>query len=98
MHNEELHNLYSLPNIIRMIYKVKKGGMGRACSIHEGEKRNTYMVFVENPDGKRPLRRLRHMLEDNIKMDHTRNRLGWYGLNKDQCQALVNKVINFWVP
>jgi hypothetical protein len=33
LHNEELHNLYSLPNIIRMI-KVKEDEMGRAYSTH----------------------------------------------------------------
>jgi hypothetical protein len=33
-HNEELHNLYSSPSIIRMI---KSRGMGRACSTNGGE-------------------------------------------------------------
>jgi hypothetical protein len=35
LHNEELHNLYSSPNIIRMI--VKEDEMGRACSTNGGE-------------------------------------------------------------
>jgi hypothetical protein len=34
LHNEELHNLYSSPNIIRMI----KDDMGRACSTKGGDK------------------------------------------------------------
>jgi len=34
-----------------------------------GEKRRVYNVLVENPEGKRQLRRLRHRWEDNINMD-----------------------------
>jgi hypothetical protein len=34
-----------------------------------GETRNAYRIFLGNPEGKRPLRRPRRMLEDNIKMD-----------------------------
>jgi hypothetical protein len=34
-----------------------------------GEKRNAYRVFVEWPEGKRPLGRLRHRWKYNIKMD-----------------------------
>jgi acyl-coenzyme A synthetase/AMP-(fatty) acid ligase len=36
LHNEELHNLYSSPNIIRMI-KSKEDEMGRACSTNGGD-------------------------------------------------------------
>jgi hypothetical protein len=36
---------------------------------HLGEDRNVYMVFVGKPEGKRPLRRLRHRWEDGIRMD-----------------------------
>jgi hypothetical protein len=34
-----------------------------------GEKRNAYRVLVGKPEEKRPLARLRHRSEDNIKMD-----------------------------
>jgi hypothetical protein len=34
LHNEELHNLYSSPSIIRMI---REDEMGRACSTNEAE-------------------------------------------------------------
>ena len=34
-----------------------------------GERRGAYRVFVENPEGKRPLGRPRHTREGNIKMD-----------------------------
>jgi hypothetical protein len=35
LHNEELHNVYCSPSIIRMIFK--EDYMGLACSMHEGE-------------------------------------------------------------
>jgi hypothetical protein len=44
LHNEELHNLYSSPNIIRMIKSRRM--------------RNAYRIFVGKPEGKRPLGRL----------------------------------------
>jgi hypothetical protein len=34
-----------------------------------GERRGVYRVLVGNPEGKRPVGRSRHRLEDNIKMD-----------------------------
>jgi hypothetical protein len=36
LHNEELHNLYSSPNIIRMIQE-KEDEIGRTCSTNGGE-------------------------------------------------------------
>jgi hypothetical protein len=50
LHNEELHNLYSSPSIIRMI---RSRSMCRACSTH-GKKRNAYRILVGKPEGKRP--------------------------------------------
>jgi hypothetical protein len=46
LHNEELHNLYSSPIIIRM-NQVKEDEMGRACSTN-GKKRNAYRILMEN--------------------------------------------------
>jgi hypothetical protein len=34
-----------------------------------GPKRNAYRIFMEKPEGKRPLGRPRRRCEDNIKMD-----------------------------
>jgi hypothetical protein len=42
--------------------------MGGSCSAYWGEEK-LYRILVEKPVGKRPLRRLRHRLEDNNKMD-----------------------------
>jgi hypothetical protein len=42
LHNEELHNLYTSPNIVRVI---KEDDMGGACSMH-GELRNAYKILI----------------------------------------------------
>jgi hypothetical protein len=62
LHNEELHNLHTSPNIIRMT----KSNMMRWA--HMGEIRNAYKILVSKPEGKRPLGRPRYRREDNIKM------------------------------
>jgi hypothetical protein len=51
LHNEELHNLYSSPSIIRMI---KSRRMSRACSTR-GDERNAYIILVGKPEVNRPL-------------------------------------------
>jgi hypothetical protein len=52
-HNEDLHNLYSSPSIIRMIKSRRMRRAGHVAGI--GEKRNAYRILVGKPDGKRPL-------------------------------------------
>jgi hypothetical protein len=64
-----------------------------------GEKRNTYRLLV----GKRPLGRPRHRWVDNIRMDLGEVRWGdvdRIGLAQDRnrWRALVNSVLNLWVP
>jgi hypothetical protein len=67
VHNEELHNLYSSPNIIRMIKSRRmKWTENVACM---GENRNACKILVGKPEGKRPIGRPRRRWEDNIKMD-----------------------------
>jgi hypothetical protein len=58
---------------------------------------------VGKPEGKRPLGRPRHRWEDNIKIDL--REIGWGGMDwidlaqdRDQSRALVNAVMNLWVP
>jgi hypothetical protein len=53
LHNEELHNLYSSPNIIRMIKSRRMSWAGHVARM--GEKRNAYRILVGKPEGKRPL-------------------------------------------
>jgi hypothetical protein len=67
LHNEELHNLYSSPRIIRMI---KSRRMGEAFHVARMDgKRNAYRILVGKPEGKRPLRRPGRRWVDTIKMD-----------------------------
>jgi hypothetical protein len=43
LHNEELHNLYSSPSIIRMIKSRRMRWAGHVARM--GEKRNAYRIF-----------------------------------------------------
>jgi hypothetical protein len=67
LHNEELHNLYSSSNIIRIIKSRCMRWAGHVARM--GEKRNVYRLLVGKPEGKRPLGRPTHRWVDNIKMD-----------------------------
>jgi len=68
-----------------------------------GESRGVYRVSVGRPEGKKPLGRPRRKWEDNIKMDL--QEVGCVGMDwidlaqdRDGWRALVNAVMNFWVP
>jgi hypothetical protein len=50
LHDEELSDLYSPPNIIRVIKLRKMRWVGHVA--HIGETREVYRVVVEKPDGK----------------------------------------------
>jgi hypothetical protein len=67
LHNEELHNLYSWPSIIRIIKSRGMRWVGHVARM--GEKRNVYRLLVGKPEGKRPLGRPRRRRMDNINMD-----------------------------
>jgi hypothetical protein len=76
--------------------------MGGPCSTN-GERRNSYRLLVEKPEGKRPLGRLRRRWVENIKMDLGEVGCGdvdWIGLAQDRnrWRALVNSVLNLRVP
>jgi hypothetical protein len=91
LHNEELHDLYSSPNIIRMIKSRRMRWAGHVARM------------VGKPEGRRPLGIPKRRWVDNIKMDL--REIGWDGMDwidlaqvRDQWRALVNTVMNLRVP
>jgi hypothetical protein len=101
LHNEELHNLYSSPSIIRIIKSMRMRWAGHVARM--GEKRNVYRLLVGKPEGKRPLGRPRLKWMNNIKMDLLEiglNVVDWIGLAQDRYRwiVLVNSVMNLRVP
>jgi hypothetical protein len=98
LHNDELHDLYSSPNIVRVIKSRRMRWAGHMARMGEG--RGVYRVLVGRPEGKRPLGRRRW--EDNIKMDLGEIRIdgtNWIRLaqNRVQWRAFVNTVMNLRV-
>jgi hypothetical protein len=67
LHNEELNDLYSLPNIVRVVKSRRMRWAGHVARM--GEDRGVHRVLVGKPDGKKPLGRSGRRWEDNIKMD-----------------------------
>jgi hypothetical protein len=66
LHNGELRNLYSSPDIIRQIKSIRRRWAGHVARMGEG--RNVYSVLVGKPEGKSPLGRPRRRWEDGIKL------------------------------
>jgi len=67
LHNEELNDLYSSPNIV-LVIKSRRMRLARHVA-HMGEERGVYRVLLEKPEGRRPLGRPRHRWVDTIRMD-----------------------------
>jgi hypothetical protein len=67
LRSEELNDLHSSPNIIRVIKSRRMRWAGYVARV--GGKRGAYRILVERPDGSRPLERPRRRWENNIKMD-----------------------------
>jgi hypothetical protein len=101
LHNEELCNLLSLPNIIqvikprRMRWAEHVARMGRRICAHG--------VLVGRPEEKKPFERHRRRCENNIKM--VLQEMGRGGMDridvaegKDRWWAPVQAVMKRWVP
>ena len=74
LHNEVLNDLYSSPNIVRVIKSSRMRLAGHVARM--GERRGVYSVLVGKPEGKDPLARPRRRWDDNIKMDLQEVRCG----------------------
>ena len=101
LHNEALSDLYSSPNIVRVINSRRMRWAGHVARM--GEERGVYRVLVGKPEGKRPLWRPRRRWVDNIRMDLQEVGYGsvdWIGLaqDRDRWRTLVSTVMNLRVP
>jgi hypothetical protein len=67
LHNDDLHSLYSSPNIIRVINSRRMSWAVHVAPMGEGG--GVYRILIGRPEGKRPLGRPRRRWEDNIKLD-----------------------------
>ena len=100
LHNE-LSDVYSLPNIVRVVKSRRMSWAGHVARMGEG--RGVHRVLVGKPKRKRPLRRSRHRREDNIKVDLQEVGGGcgdWMELarDRDRWRALVSTMRNLRVP
>jgi hypothetical protein len=101
LHSDELHSLYSSPNIVTVIKSRTIKWTGHVARMVEG--RGVYGVLVGRPEGKRPLGRPRRKGVDNIKLDLREiwiDGANWIRLAQDRVQwrACVNTVMNFRIP
>ena len=67
LYNEELHDLYSSPNIVQVIKSRRTRWAGHVARV--GEKREVYRILVGKPEGMRPLGSPRLFCVDNIRTD-----------------------------
>jgi hypothetical protein len=101
LRNDELHDLYSSPNIVRVIKSRRMRWAGHVARMGEG--RSVYKVLVGRPKGKRPLGRPRRRWEDNIKIDVREIGIDWANwiqLSQDKVQwrAFVKTVMDLQIP
>ena len=101
LHNEELNDLHSSPNIVRVIKTRRIRWAGHVARM--GEERRVYRVLVEKPEGRRLLGRPRRRWADNIitELQEVGCRyMDWIGLaqDRDRWRTVVSAVMNLRVP
>ena len=101
LHNEELNDLYSSPNIVRVIKWRRMRWAGHVARM--GEEREVYRLLVGKLEGRRPLGRPRRRWVDNVRMDLQEVGFGymdWIVLaqDRDSWRTLVSAVMNLRVP
>jgi len=102
LHNEELTDLYSSPNIVRVIKSRRMSWAGHVARMDE-VRRRCIGSWWGKPEGKRPLGRPRRRWVDNTRMDLEEVGCGymnWIGLaqDRDRWRTLVGAVMNLRVP
>jgi len=95
MHNEELNDFYSSPNIVRVIKSRRMRWAGRVERM--GEERGVYRVLAGKPEGKRPLGRPRRRWVDLQEVGC--GCMDWIGSaqDRDRWRTLVSAVMNLRV-
>ena len=101
LHNEALNDLYSSPNIVRVIKSGRMRWAGHVARM--GEEREVYRVLLGKLEGRRPLGRPRRRWADNIRMDLQEVGcvyMDWIGLaqDRDSWRTLVSAVMSLRVP
>ena len=101
LHNEELKDLYSSPNIVRVIKSRRMRWAGHVACM--GKERWVHRVLLGKLEGRRPLGRPRRRWVDNIRIDLQEVGCGymdWIGLAQDgdSWRTLVSAVMNLRVP
>jgi hypothetical protein len=101
LHNEELNDVYSLPNIVRVVKSRRMKWVGHVACM--GEETRVHRLLVGKPEGKRPMGRPRHRWEEKIKRDLQEVGGGcgnWIELAQDRNRwwALVSTVKNLRIP
>jgi len=101
LHNGELNDFYSSPNIVRVIKSRRTRWAGHVARM--GEEREVYRVLLGKPEGMRPLGRPRPRGVDNIKMYLQEVGCGymdWIRLtqDRDRWRTLVSAIMNLRVP
>jgi hypothetical protein len=101
LHNDELHDLYSSPNIVKENKSRRMRWVGHVARMGEG--RGIYRVLVGRSEGKRPLGRPRRRWDDNSNMDLREIAIdgaNWIRLAQDRVQwrAFVNTVMKLRLP
>ena len=96
-----VHDLYTSPNIVRVITSRRMRWAGHVARM--GEEKGVYRVLVGKPEGMRTLGRPRRRWVDNIRMDLQELKCGcmdWIGLaqDRDRWRTLVSVVMKFRGP